>query len=253
MVQEIHRGKADKWIGIHSIMDYSKEINKFVKMGTTSSNHLLALIEDILDLSKIESGIFSINMSEFVVKPMVEEVVQMFEYQCKQKRIELIWEFDERLNFVVVSSDRGRIKQVLINLVANSYKFTQAGSISIQVRLIDFYNKKFIQFVVKDTGIGIKKEDHSKLFTLFGKLFQKDDINLNGWGIGLTVSKKCIEALNGFINLKSKYSEGTTVQFMIPFIEVNQSELLRTLKSESDRIDELEIIMEMPPWKPKIF
>jgi two-component system, NarL family, sensor histidine kinase BarA len=251
MVQEVHRGKADKWIGIHSIMDYSREINKFVKMGTTSSNQLLALIEDILDLSKIESGIFSINMSEFVVKPMVMEVLDIFEIQCKQKGIKLEWNIDEIFNKMVVSSDRGRIKQVLLNLFSNSFKFTPYGKITLNVGLVAQEKDEYIEFSVKDTGIGIKKEDQKKLFQLFSKLSQQDNINPYGWGIGLTISKKYVEALNGEIKLKSVEAEGTTVEFRIPLIKVHNSNILDTMREECSMDHRLVVDEEGSPLRIK--
>ena len=150
-------------------------------MGLNSSVMLLSLIEDILDLSKIEGGIFTVTKTAFRVDSLIDEVKEIFEYQCKQKSIELNVSYSEDLIGLEVYSDEGRIKQVLLNLMANSFKFTFEGSITLNSRIIEMEGKEFIQFSVIDTGIGIKKEDQSKLFKLFGMVDQAHkNINPNG-------------------------------------------------------------------------
>jgi signal transduction histidine kinase len=198
-------------------------IQKFLMIGRHSSELLLALVEDVLNLSKMESNMFVLNISDFDVRDLVNEVADMFEYQWKGKKLELIIDIDSEIDNLLLKSDRGRIKQTLINLLANSYKFTYIGSISIIVRCAKFGDEIAAEFSVRDTGIGISKEDEGKLFKLFGMLKDKDKINPNGCGIGLTVSKKYIEMLKGEIHLTSKVDEGTTITFTIPKLIDNLS------------------------------
>lgn len=210
-------------------------MNRFIAMGLNSSIMLLSLIEDILDLSKMEGGTFTITKSFFRIDNLINEVKDIFVYQCRQKAIELNVDFDEELAGLEIYSDEGRIKQILLNLVSNSFKFTFQGSISINVKIVEMEDKEFVQFCVADTGIGIKREDQGKLFKLFGMVPQKQkNINPNGCGIGLTVSKKYVEKLGGHIELKSKYGKGTRVLFTIEL--VRKEETKESLRLEKRRI-----------------
>jgi two-component system sensor histidine kinase/response regulator len=187
----------------------SECIKKFVKIGSTSSILLMALIEDILDLSKLEAGTFSINKSSFNLVELMNEVYDIFDIQCKQKNLKLLLDIDERLVDMETCSDRGRIKQILLNLMSNSFKFTFSGSISLGVKLVSTAEGRELTFIVNDTGIGIKKEDQKKLFKLFGMVKNTNNLNPNGCGIGLTVSQKYLEKLGGAIYLESSYGRGT--------------------------------------------
>ena len=191
-------------------------MKKFLKMGTNSSILLLALIEDILDLSKMEAGTFTLNYSEFEVGPLFDWVYEIFEFQCRSKRIGLSVSVDPRLESITCRSDYGRIRQILLNLLSNSLKFTFEGHIKISAKLIDQNGKGMIQFGVTDTGIGIERKEQKNLFQLFAMIDTSRAINKNGWGIGLTVSKKFVEVLGGEIWIDSEANKGTTISFTIP-------------------------------------
>jgi two-component system, sensor histidine kinase and response regulator len=195
-----------------------ERINKFLKMGSCSSALLLALIEDILDLSKIDAGTFSLNMSPFMIPELLDEIHEIFEYQCKQKALELLIEIDPAFKDQRCKSDKARIRQILMNLVSNALKFTFNGHIKIKVELTSIQNKLFIQFKVSDTGMGIPKNEQKKLFKLFGMLDINKNVNKNGCGIGLAVSQKYVEALGGKIWIDSEYQKGSTFAFTIPYL-----------------------------------
>ena len=128
-------------------------------------------------------------------------------------------DMDSQLKDLIVTSDRGRLKQILLNLVTNAYKFTFYGGITITIKLLRMFGgrrKAKIQFSVKDTGVGIKEEDYDKLFKPFGMLEHNNHLNPHGCGIGLTVCKKYLHKLGGDIRVKSKYGEGTVMIFTIP-------------------------------------
>ncbi|CAI2385084.1 unnamed protein product [Moneuplotes crassus] len=195
---------------------HSAQIQKFLKMGSTSSTLLLSLIEDILDLSKMEAGTFSISMCDFKPTELMEEVHEIFTLQSKQRGIQLISQIDKIFKDKIIRSDKGRIKQVLLNLISNSLKFTFKGSITVCAKAKKTRNGNYIQFSVTDTGVGIKKEDQKRLFKLFGMAKSDRGLNPNGCGIGLTVSKRYVEKLGGEIKLSSVYQKGTTTRFIIP-------------------------------------
>jgi signal transduction histidine kinase len=123
-----------------------KQITKFIKIGATSSTLLLSLIEDILNLSKIEAGVFTINKESFNVAELMDEIYDIFYFQCQQKRIKLEMNIDNAFNKINIVSDRGRIKQILLNLMSNSYKFTFRGSITMTVRVQRTFNDRKIEF-----------------------------------------------------------------------------------------------------------
>ena len=199
-------------------------------MGKSSSILLYSLVEDILNLSKMEAGVFFINISSFWVSDIINEILEIFDYQWSQKKINLSSKVDSRLQDLNIDSDKGRVKQVLLNLMSNAYKFTFNGGILITVKISK--NNDFIEFWVKDSGIGIKKEYMSKLFTLFSMIDSSKEINPNGWGIGLTVSKKYLERLGGSIWIKSKHNSYTKAYFKIPLILSNPSQSISFTSTE---------------------
>jgi signal transduction histidine kinase len=159
---------------------YSFNLKKFIKMGFNSSVILLALIEDILDLSKFEAGTFAMCMSEFKIRELIDEVHEIFYSQCQQKKLQLLVDFDPQLTGVVMKSDKNRLKQILLNLMSNSFKFTFKGSITIFCRSCMVNDQEQIEMGVSDTGIGIKEEDQPKLFKLFSTFSSKNKLNPHG-------------------------------------------------------------------------
>ena len=195
----------------------NERLAKYVRMGSTSATLLLSLIEDILDLSKFETGNFSINNDWFNVNELIDEVNDMFSFQCERKDLKLEFSCGIDLRDGQIYSDRGRIKQVFLNLLSNAIKFTFHGKIVVRARILKSLNSddRFVEFSVEDTGIGIKEEDQIKLFKLFGMVSKSKNINPNGCGIGLTVSKKYVEHMGGDIELRSKFGVGTLIKFTI--------------------------------------
>ena len=126
-----------------SIQEFSSKIRKFINIGNSSSILLYSLIEDILDLSKIEAGTFFINISSFSVVDLIDEIMQVFQFQWIQKKIELHAKIDPRIKNIKIDSDRWRIKQVLLNLMSNAIKFTFEGGILITACITE--NNDFIQ------------------------------------------------------------------------------------------------------------
>jgi signal transduction histidine kinase len=155
-------------------------MKKFIKMGANSSKLLLALIEDILDLAKMEAGSFTFNIDSFFIQELLHDIHEIFEYQCKQKRLDFLIDIDHSLIENPFESDQGRIKQILMNLISNALKFTFNGSIQIKAANVREESKKFVQFSVSDTGIGIPKKEQKKLFKLFGMLDMNREMNKNG-------------------------------------------------------------------------
>ena len=216
------------------IVETATRTRKFIKMGKNSSILLLALVEDILDLSKMEAGTFKVNCCDFKIGELIDEVHDIFSMQCEQKMIRLCIDVDPCLEVMPLWSDKSRIKQVLLNLMSNSVKFTFEGSITLSVSV---QSDSFVEFWVEDTGIGIKQEDLSKLFILFGMIADSENLNSNGTGIGLTVCQKYLNKLGGSIQLESRFGEGTRVKFWIP-IDKNKP------LSRSNRFDKVDSLVK---------
>ena len=202
-----------------TIGTYAEHIKKFIKMGNNSSILLLALIDDILDLSKMEAGTFTIHNDDFYIQNLIDEVSDIFSNQCEQKKITFDTKIDKKLTNTKIWSDKGRIKQILLNLISNAVKFTFVGSIILKVRQQQVEGGWTIIFDVCDTGIGIKDENKHKLFNLFGMISDSKGLNPNGTGIGLTIWRKYLEKLNGDIKLESQYGVGTVVSFWVPIVQ----------------------------------
>ncbi|CAI2382787.1 unnamed protein product [Moneuplotes crassus] len=204
------------------LQESDEMFNKFHKIASISSTTLLSLVEDILDLAKIKSGTFSLNINSFRLRELMNEIDYIFGFQCTQKKLDFEISYTNCCPETIAVSDVGRVKQILINLISNCFKFTQRGSISVKIselrelEMETFESHSYFKFIVEDTGIGIAKENQKNLFQIFGKLDQDDkNINDKGTGLGLNICKKLVEALGGTIELTSEETKGTEVAFTI--------------------------------------
>jgi CheY-like chemotaxis protein len=198
------------------------------------------MINDFLDFTQISNGKLSLNPELFSPETMLLDISKLIKFQAKRKGLTFHIEnrFPDRQQ-CLLRSDPNRIKQIILNLLGNSLKFTQNGYIRIIIEPINvneiICDQKFglpVKFSVQDTGLGIKPEDRSHLFQLFGKLKNKDNQRLNqtGVGLGLTISQNLVKALNNnlpeySISVDSEYGKGSTFSFIImPFKNDYQEE-----------------------------
>ncbi len=175
-----------------------------------SGDFLLHMINDVLDISKLESGNMNINIDKVNINHLIKEIIEMFKPQFQQKEIKLTYSIDETLNFIY--SDEIRIKQILKNLISNALKFTHKGSVKL---LVKDKNEEVI-FLVEDQGIGIEKD---KLEFIFDRFKQADDTTTKkygGTGLGLSISKELIKLLKGDISVQSIINIGTKIKVTLP-------------------------------------
>ena len=195
--------------------------DKYVKIGRISSKLLLNLIEDLLDMAKFNAGRLSLNMDEFKLSDVIQEMQYIFWFQCQEKRLDFSIKWDSSVAEATYKSDARRIKQVLINLISNSCKFTQTGKIVVKISQTAADDKQYLKFEVLDSGIGISSKDIPKLFSMFGMLDNKKDLlNKSGSGIGLSISKMLVEQLGGKIKVRSEEGKWTWVIFTIEVIQM---------------------------------
>ncbi|SNR63725.1 PAS domain S-box protein [Lutibacter flavus] len=200
-----------------------KTINK-------SGEHLLALINDILDMSKIEAGRISLKLSDFNFTEVLKEVEQLFRIKATQNKIDLSFNIEKDVP-KVIKADESKIKQVIINLVGNAIKFTKQGFVQVSVSKI---SNGILQVNVKDSGQGILKEEQETIFKPFEQA-QNGDRVIGGTGLGLAISKKFSNLMNGDVVLESELGKGSTFSFNFEY-----SESLETILKEE--MEELQVI-----------
>jgi signal transduction histidine kinase len=183
-----------------------------------SSKHLLSLINDILDLSKIESGKIEMNIEKISLPATINDTLEMVRTMAIKHNITIIKEFDPDFEFL--DADKQKLKQILFNLLSNAVKFSKAegGTIKIITKKYD----EIALIAVSDTGIGIKKEDMGKLFNKFQQIESATYKKYGGSGLGLAISKELVELHGGMIWAESKYGEGTTFNFKLPLKEIRK-------------------------------
>jgi signal transduction histidine kinase len=172
-----------------------------------SGEHLLALINDILDLSKIEAGQMELNTSAFALVDLLRNVCQLIEVRAKQKR--LIFHYDQLSELpLAVYGDEMRLQQVLLNLLGNAVKYTEQGGITLKVG----YQNDRLRFQVEDTGVGIDPEALKALFQPFRQASNRQ-VGIEGTGLGLAIASRFILLMEGQLNVKSQLGEGSTFWF----------------------------------------
>ena len=188
----------------------SPDQKMYVENTITSANTLMGIINDILDLSKIESGRFELDLVKTDIIEVIEQTADIVKYNTAKKGVELLMNVSTNVpRYVFV--DPVRLKQILVNLLSNSVKFTSKGEIEISLSHKPFTNK-FI-FSVRDTGIGISEEDQKKLFKVFGQADASITRKFGGTGLGLVISNLLAEKMGSHIHLQSEFGKGSVFSF----------------------------------------
>ncbi|HWP45846.1 MAG TPA: ATP-binding protein [Candidatus Limnocylindrales bacterium] len=193
------------------------ELGEYVKIIYNSGKDLLEMINDLLDISKVEAGKMKINYRPFVVNRLIDEVVEIISLQAEKKGLRFLVEVAEGTPLVIYS-DEEKVRRVLLNLLSNAIKFTKEGLIVLSVKTLTPEDppKPFIQFSVSDTGIGISRENLEIIFEEFSQVDPASVRRFQGTGLGLAISKKLVQMLDGEIRAHSELKEGSTFTFQIP-------------------------------------
>jgi signal transduction histidine kinase/CheY-like chemotaxis protein/HPt (histidine-containing phosphotransfer) domain-containing protein len=205
---------------------------KYLSAILSSANNLLVIINDILDLTKLESGKLEIEKIPFSLREAIMNVHDMLRLKAVQKDLLFNIEIENAIADIIVG-DPTRLTQILINLVGNSLKFTEKGEVKIQVRARkNEDNFLLLKFDVIDTGIGISQDYVNNLFEKFTQAGSDTARKYGGTGLGLSISKQLVDLMNGNISVKSTLGEGTTFTFEIPFTIADDQSILKIQKFE---------------------
>jgi signal transduction histidine kinase len=201
--------------------------NKYINIIKTSADNLLVIINDILDISKIESGKFTIEQIPFNLKEKVMHVYESLKVKAEEKHLAFETNFESGIADHYLG-DPVRITQVLINLAGNAIKFTDKGSVTIHISQVNDNGNHLIRFQVEDTGIGIASDKLQFIFESFTQETADTTRKFGGTGLGLTISKQLVELMGGQLQVKSERGKGSVFSFDLPLEittdHVNQKE-----------------------------
>ncbi|MGE5473850.1 MAG: ABC transporter substrate binding protein [Ignavibacteriales bacterium] len=213
------------------LTDLTKTQRENLNLVRISAISLLRVVNDVLDYSKIEAGKVEIEYTTFIIKDIIKDVINLFDISAKQKNLELVLDYDDRIPEIVIG-DSVRIRQVLTNIIGNAIKFTEKGEVKLIIQLQEhFENILIIKFIVSDTGIGITKEKLEIIFDSFTQADGSCTRKYGGSGLGLAISRKMVELMGGEIWVKSEYGEGSTFYFTLKLNAVEENINSKSLKS----------------------
>jgi PAS domain S-box-containing protein len=210
-------------IGFSSLLDSpgttKEKQENYVSIIKNSSNQLLSVVTDILTISSLDTRQEKVSLTKVNINSLIDDLNAIFKMQAKNHNNIEIKTFKPLSNDEsIIKTDKTKINQILTNLIANALKFTHQGSVEFGYVLVESY----LQFYVKDTGIGIKKEHHENIFERFRQVDQSKNRIYGGTGLGLSISKGFVELLGGKIWLESETDIGSTFYFTIPYTPVNE-------------------------------
>ena len=189
--------------------ELSDEYQEMLEKIHTSGITILSIVNDILDISKVESGKFEINLVEYDTPSFINDTVTLNIVRIEEKPIEFKLIVDEKLPVKLYGDDL-RLKQVFNNLLSNAFKYTNSGTVEWRLSYETEGDKVWLVSSIQDSGIGIKPEDIQKLFTSYNQVDVKTNRKVEGTGLGLVITKRLVEMMGGSINVESSYGKGTT-------------------------------------------
>lgn len=228
---------------LNAIMGMSRELQKtslnqqqksYLEAVNSAGEQLLVVINDILDISKIQAGKLNIENIGFRLREIGDRVMQVMSHRAEEKGISLICTTDARVHPVLIG-DPYRLNQVLLNLISNGIKFTEKGTVEVICKVEeDNMDGQRISFTVRDTGIGMDKEFTQRIFENFSQEDRSVARRFGGTGLGMAISKQLVSLMNGDIQVESKKGEGTRVYFWLPFRKGSEKEITPKAQAPTD-------------------
>ncbi|ETR73347.1 MAG: multi-sensor hybrid histidine kinase [Candidatus Magnetoglobus multicellularis str. Araruama] len=250
-------------LGFSQLLERSPDANEqqreYLSIINRSGEHLLTLINDVLEMSKIEAGQIHMNMTAFNLHASIKGIEEMIHRRAEEKG--LIFQVDFKGTPQHIKTDEGKFRQILINLLNNAIKFTHSGTIQLRVFIDDTYTSSSIKsrrldIEIEDTGIGIPRQEKDSIFDPFSRI-SHDKYGMEGAGLGLAISKKLIELLGGNISIESKDHSGSLVRFYISYHEpdpnlptrVNKKNMIRSVDKNWQHI---QILVVEDKWENRL-
>jgi len=197
--------------------ELGEEENEYLNIIKTSGENLLTIIDDIIDMSKIEAGIMVFEENQFSINEIFQSLIVNLTEKAKENNIELAFYIDKDIPSILLG-DQKRLKQVLLNLTDNAIRFTEKGTVNISVRVLENKNENMLLgFSVKDTGMGIPVNHLQHIFERFKQLEPHDKRKHGGVGLGLSIAKQLVELQGGTLTVESELKKGSTFSFSLPF------------------------------------
>ncbi len=197
--------------------DLTSEQQQYVRIFDQAAETLLDLVNDLLDLSRIEAGVLKLSEKVVDLRMLIGECLSLFTRRAHENNNELTADIESDCPSRIMA-DPKRLKQILVNLISNAVKHTEEGRIEVRVRPTGNHDDRvLLNWEVSDTGEGIPPEQQQKIFETFRRLKEDEEERDSGAGLGLSITKRLVEQMNGSIDVESAPGEGTTFQFQIPF------------------------------------
>lgn len=225
-------------IGVVELMKLQKlsePLEKYLSMLETSSRNLTGLVNDVLDLDKIESGNLELQENEFSPKREIENIAELFKPTFAEKGLHLELILDGFMDWVV-EGDKIKFSQVMSNLIRNAFKFTKEGGLTVKARSTVINQHLEVKMEFRDTGIGIPKDKWEYIFDRFTQIDSDLSREYEGTGLGLSISRKILELMGGSIDLESEPGKGTVffVEVRFPMVDTNKKVLAKEQEETSD-------------------
>ena len=220
--------------------DLTEKQKEYISAIKTSSDSLLVLINDILDLAKVDAGKMTFELTAFKMESAISAMFNLFDLKIKEKHLVSILKYDKTIPKILLG-DSVRLNQIILNLISNAIKFTTKGEIIVSVRLINEDEEKVtVEFAVSDTGIGLEEDMISTIFENFQQATSSTARLYGGTGLGLAIVKQLVERQGGTINVKSKINQGSTFSFTLSFQKTKggielESDIVK-LNTENEKI-----------------
>jgi PAS domain S-box-containing protein len=217
---------------------------KYIENSSIASKHLLAIINNVLDISKIEAGEMSLDYEDFVFEDAIANVINVLQYKAEQKGLSLTANISKVI-YQVLNGDVLRLEQILFNIIGNALKFTNKGGISVSCEVVnDTDTSQELCISISDTGIGMDKKF---LDTIFNKFSQEDKAitrRFGGTGLGMAITNEFVQLMNGKIDIESKKNKGTTIQINLSFDKGNMNNINKIhVDKELIGIDNISVLL----------
>ncbi len=224
--------------------DLNPKQKEYLNAIKISGDALTVLINDILDLAKVDAGKMVFEQTPFKMAASMSAMIHLFETKIQEKNLLLIKKYDDKIPRVLIG-DPVRLHQIILNLVSNAVKFTSKGEITISARLLNENEEKAnIEFSVTDTGIGIPEDRMEHIFENFQQATSETARLYGGTGLGLAISKQLVESQGGSITAKSKLGEGSVFSFVLPFQKTNaEVELEKVMNVLTTKVQNVKVLV----------